>query len=80
MEDQSKKPTESDKKARGVPTPPAFDLEGHIFYLFGRALVARNRSLEPLLSKLDLSVNNWRVLATLGSKPSLSTVRLAELT
>jgi DNA-binding MarR family transcriptional regulator len=77
----SKKPTKSSTKAGSVPNPPAaFDLEGHIFYLFGRALVARNRSLEPLLSKLDLSVNNWRVLATLSSKPALSTVRLSELT
>ena len=58
----------------------SFDLEQHIFYLFDRALLARQRSLEPLLSGHGLTVNHWRILVTLNAHPVLSTNRLSELT
>jgi len=60
--------------------PISFDLDNHLFYLFGRALVARDRSLGEHLSMVGLTVNHWRILATLSARGSLNVIRLAELT
>lgn len=56
------------------------NLDRHLFYLIGKALLVRNRSLEPLIAEHGLTINFWRVLMSLDSYGVLSTVKLSDLT
>jgi DNA-binding MarR family transcriptional regulator len=55
------------------------DLDEHLFYLVGKALLVRNRSFEPMLTRRGLTINFWRVLVSLDTRGPLSTVKLAEI-
>ncbi len=57
-----------------------FDLDRHLFYLLGKALLVRNRSFEPLIAKHGLTINFWRVLVSLYAQGMLSTVKLSDIT
>ena len=57
-----------------------FDLDRHLFYLLGKALLVRNRSFEPLIAKHGLTINFWRVLVSLYAQGMLSTVKLSDTT
>lgn len=56
------------------------NLDRHLFYLIGKALLVRNRSLEPAIAKHGLTINFWRVLMSLDAYGVLSTVKLSDIT
>lgn len=62
------------------PSPvPAFELERHPFFWMTQAISARDRALVEELKELGLRVPEWRVLATLFARKSLSMKELSDL-
>jgi len=55
-------------------------LEQHLFYLFGQALVRRDRMLRHALKPLRLEVDQWRILASLHEREGCSVTVLADTT
>jgi DNA-binding MarR family transcriptional regulator len=58
----------------------AFDLEEHIFYLFGQAYGRRNRHLADIFNDFGLSNPKYRVLAALTNRDGCPIGTLATLT
>lgn len=58
--------------ARGAPPPEAFDLERHVFYWITQVIGRRDRQLNEELRPFGLRVPEWRVLAYLAARPSLT--------
>jgi hypothetical protein len=52
---------------------PGFDLESHVFYLFTQILGRRNRQLTERLSRFDITMPKWRILAVLHERPHSTT-------
>lgn len=78
-ETQRGKPSERGAKKLSR-TAPVFDLDRHLFYLFGQALGRRDRVLSKALAAHRSSVPKWRVLASLYCRDGCSLTQLAELT
>lgn len=57
-----------------------FDLDEHIFYLFGQIYGRRDTDLNRSLRQFGLSVPKWRVLAVLTQADSFTIGELADLT
>lgn len=58
----------------------AFDLEGHIYYLFTQIFGRRNRHLAEKLAPFAITVPKWRVLAVLHERPGVTMNQLADFT
>ena len=58
----------------------AFDLEGHIYYLFTQIFGRRNRHLGEKLTPHGITVPKWRVLAVLHQRPGVTMNQLADFT
>jgi DNA-binding MarR family transcriptional regulator len=58
----------------------SFDLDSHIFFLFGQIFGLRNRELNRELKPYGLDYQRWRVLAVLSGHPGCSMQTLADLT
>ncbi len=56
---------------------PVFDLQDSLPYLIARAGTRTEASFKPSLEAYDLSIEMWRVLATLAAKGSMSLRRLS---
>ena len=71
-----------DKASKGRRTGPLaeFDLEEHIFYLFGQVYGRRNRQLADIFHEYGLTNPKYRVLAALTNRDGCSIGALAELT
>ena len=69
---------------RGAARPPgdalAFELDRHIFYLFGQIYGRRDQQLAKSLRPFGLSVPQWRVLAALVDRGACTINRLSDLT
>ena len=58
----------------------SFDLEEHIFYLFGQVYGRRNRQLADIFHEYGLTNPKYRVLAALTNRDGCSIGALAQLT
>ncbi|MEQ8699228.1 MAG: MarR family winged helix-turn-helix transcriptional regulator [Bauldia litoralis] len=73
--------TEAETPAAGSTGPLAdFDLEQHIFYLFGQAYGRRNRQLADIFHEYGLTNPKYRVLAALTNRDGCPIGTLAKLT
>ena len=58
---------------------PTFDLEGHSFFWMTQVMACRDRQLAQELRGQGLRVPEWRALASLHAKKSLSMSELSDL-
>ena len=58
---------------------PTFDLEGHSFFWMTQVMACRDRQLAQALKGEGLRVPEWRALASLHAKKSLSMSELSDL-
>ena len=58
---------------------PTFDLEGHSFFWMTQVMACRDRQLAQELKGEGLRVPEWRALASLHAKKSLSMSELSDL-
>ena len=58
---------------------PTFDLEGHSFFWMTQVMACRDRQLAQELKDEGLRVPEWRALASLHAKKSLSMSELSDL-
>jgi len=58
---------------------PSFDLERHVFFWMTQVMGSRDRRLGQALKPFGLRVPEWRVLASLCARRSLSMSELADL-
>ena len=58
---------------------PTFDLEGHSFFWMTQVMACRDRQLAQELKGEGLRVPDWRALASLHAKKSLSMSELSDL-
>lgn len=70
--------TVCDSKVRR--SPGAFELEEHIFYLFGQVCGRRNRDLAEIFRQFGLSNPKFRVLTALTDGDGLPICALADIT
>jgi DNA-binding MarR family transcriptional regulator len=66
------------KAADGRMGAQSFDLDSHIFYLFGQIFGHRNAALNRELRQFEIDYPRWRVLALLGQRPDCSMLDLAD--
>lgn len=60
--------------------PSEFQLERHIYYLFGQIFGFRNKALNATLRPFGIDYQRWRILAALSQQPGCSMQRLSDLT
>lgn len=70
----------ADRATRRKSPLEAFDLEEHIFYLFGQVYGRRNRHLADIFRDYGLTNPKYRVLAALTNRDGCSIGTLARLT